>query len=81
VSTVKLREAGVESTLPTGSVPRTSNVCAPSASDAVVSGEEQEAQTAPSTRHSKVDPASLAEKVNVGVESLVGPDGPLSIVV
>ena len=81
VSTVKAREAGVGSTLPAGSVARTSNVCAPSASDAVVWAEVQEPQAPPSTRHSNVEPAWLAENVNVGVASFVRPDGPLSIVV
>ena len=81
VSTVKLREAGVGSTFPAGSVARTSKVWAPSASDAVVSGVEHEPQAPPSTRHSNVEPAWSAENANVGVASLVGPDGPLSIVV
>ena len=81
VSTVKLRDAGVGSTLPAGSVARTSNVWAPSASDAVVSGDAHEPQAPPSTRHSNVEPASSAENPNVGVASFVGPDGPLSIVV
>ena len=81
VSTVKLRDAGVGSTLPAGSVARTSNVCAPSANEAVVSGVEHEPHAPPSTRHSKLEPAWLDEKANVGVESLVGPEGPLSIVV
>jgi hypothetical protein len=81
VSTVKLREAGVASTFPAGSVARTSNVCAPSASAAVVWAEVQEAHAPASTRHSNVEPAWLEENVNVGVESFVGPDGPLSIVV
>ena len=36
---------------------------------------------APSSAHSKVAPASSSEKVQVGVVSLVGPDGPLAIVV
>ena len=81
VSTVKLREAGVASTFPARSVARTSNVCAPSASDPVVSGVEHEPHAPPSTRHSNVEPASSAENANVGVASFVGPDGPLSIVV
>ena len=81
VSTVKLRDAGVASTLPAVSVARTSNVCAPSASDAVVCGELQEAHAPASTRHSNVEPAWLDENANVGVASFVGPDGPLSIVV
>ena len=81
MSTVKLRDAGVGSTLPAGSVARTSKVCAPSASDAVVSGVEHEPHAPPSTRHSNVEPAWSAENANVGVASLVGPDGPLSMVV
>ena len=57
VSTVNARDAGVGSTFPAGSVARTSKVCAPSASDAVVTGVEHEPHTPPSTRHSKVEPA------------------------
>ena len=78
MSTVKLRDAGVASTFPAGSVARTSNVCAPSASGAVVWAELQAAQAPPSTRHSNVEPTWSAENANVGVASLVGPDGPLS---
>ena len=82
VSTVKLRDAGVASTFPAGSVARTSKVCAPSASDAVVSGVEctnPMRRRRPGTR--SVEPAWSAENANVGVASFVGPDGPLSIVV
>jgi hypothetical protein len=81
VSTVKLREDGVASTFPAVSVARTSKVCAPSASAAVVWAELQEVQAPASTRHSNVEPAWSAENVNVGVESFVGPEGPLLIVV
>ncbi len=81
MSTVNARDAGVGSTFPAVSVARTSKVCAPSASDPVVSGVEQEPHAPPSTRHSKLEPAWLAENANVGVASLVGPEGPLSIVV
>src|SRR5215210_7420913 len=81
VSTVKPRDAGVGSTLPAKSVARTSNVCAPSASGAVVSGAEQPLQAPPSTRHSNVVPSSSEEKPNVGVVSFVAPAGPESIVV
>lgn len=35
----------------------------------------------PSTRHSNVEPGSLEENMNVGVGSVVVPDGPESIVV
>ena len=81
MSTVKLRDAGVASTFAAGSVARTSKVCAPSASDAVVWDEVQEPHAPASTRHSNVEPAWSAENAKVGVESFVGPDGPLSIVV
>ena len=83
VSTVNVRDAGV------GSVPfgpltaRTSNVCEPSVSAAVVNGVVQAANAAASTRHSNVTPPSFELNVNVGVLSLVDepPAGPLSIVV
>ena len=81
VSTVKLRNAGVGSTLPAESVARTSKVCEPSARAAVVSGAEQSPQGPPSKRHSNVVPSSLEEKPNVGVGSFVAPAGPESIVV
>src|SRR5918996_1377403 len=80
VSTVIARLAGLVSVLPAASVARTSNVCAPSASAAVVCGDVQAANTAASTRHWKLAPASL-ENPNVGVESFVSPVGPESIVV
>ena len=85
VSTVKERVAGVGSTLPAGSVARTSKVWAPSASATVgvwaAPGPLQGANTAASKRHSKVDPVSVEEKPKVGVESLVGPEAPEVIVV
>jgi hypothetical protein len=67
VFTAKLRLAGVGSTFPAASLARTSKVCAPSASLAVVWGEEHGANEALSTRHSKLDPGSLDENSNVGV--------------
>src|SRR5918992_5132135 len=80
VSTVIARLAGLVSVLPAASVARTSNVCAPSDNAPVVCGEVQAAKAAASTRHSKPAPASLGNP-NVGVESLVRPVGPESIVV
>src|ERR671915_595182 len=80
VSTVIARLAGVASVLPAASVARTSNVCAPLASAAVVCGEVQAANAEVSTRHWNVAPASL-ENANVGVASDVRPFGPESIVV
>ena len=81
VSHVNDRLAGEASVLLAASVARTSNVCAPSDSAPVVNGDEQDANAAASTRHSNVEPASVAVKENVGVLSLVGPDGPAVIVV
>jgi hypothetical protein len=79
VSTVKARLAGPP-VLPAASAARTSKVCAPSASVAVVCGDEQSASAAASTRHWKLAPASL-ENDSVGVESFVSPSGPEPIVV
>ena len=71
--------AAVGSTLPAWSMARTSKPCAPSDSVSVVRGDVQAANGAVSTRHSKLAPASFAEKANVGVESFVVPVGPDSI--
>ncbi len=84
VSTVKLRVAGEASLLPAVSVARTSKVWGPWLRTAVVwvPDPEQGAKAAASIRHSKVAPgSSFEEKVKVGVVSLVGPLGPVSIVV
>src|SRR4051812_46509464 len=80
-STVQVNDAGVASVLPAWSVARTSKVWLPSASAAVVCGLVHEAQLSASTRHSKVAPASLELKVNVGVVSFDGLGGVESIVV
>ena len=81
VSTVKVRFAGVASTLPARSVARTSKVWTPSASVPVVRGEAQALNAALSTRHSKVEPASEVVNAKVGVGSGVGFDGPELMVV
>ncbi len=73
-STVKVRVAGVGSALPAWSTARTSKVCSPSASGAVVWGDSQLANSSASTRHSKPAPDSL-EKVKAGVGSAVGLGG------
>ena len=80
VSTVKVRVAGLASVLPAASVARTSNVCGPSASAAVVWGEVQVVKASSSMRQSKLAPGS-EENSNVGVASRVRPLGPVSIVV
>jgi hypothetical protein len=74
-----IRLAGVASVFPAASVARTSNVCAPSVSAAVVCGDVQAANAPASTRHWELAPRSL-ENANVGAESLIGPCGPESIV-
>ena len=81
VVTVKARLAGDRSGLPAPSVANTAKVCEPSASAAVVKGVLQAVKAAPSMLHWKVEPGSVEEKVNVGVESPVAPDGPESITV
>ena len=81
VSTVKLREAGVGSGLPAGSVARTSKLWPPSARGPAVCGAEHSPQPPPSIRHSNHEPGSFAEKPKVGDAAFVGPDGPLSMVV
>jgi hypothetical protein len=81
VSTVKLREAGVASTLPAVSVARMSNVWAPSASAESVRGDVQAVHAPPSTRHSNVEPASVAVKPKLGDAVAVTPLGPDVIVV
>ena len=54
---------------------RTWKVWVPSVRVAVVKGEVQAAKAAASTRHSKVEPASVEVKVKSGVASLVGAVG------
>ena len=64
----------MSSTFPAPSIARTLNVCWPSASVAVVClapGPLHGPNAPPSIRHSKVEPASLEEKPNVGVGSAV----------
>ena len=81
VSTVNVREAGVESGLPSASVARTEKVCSPSVSEAVVTGDSHGAKVPVSSLHSNVAPASLATNSKVGVASVVAPAGPAVIVV
>ncbi len=65
--------------LPAASVARTEKVCEPSVSAASVSGEVHDPNEPLSTLHSNVEPVSLEENSNVGVLSLVAPDGPAVI--
>jgi len=79
VSTVKERLA-TDPTFPRESVARTSKVCAPSDRVLAVKGELHDEKLALSILHSRLASVSLGEKAKVGVESLVGPWGPESIV-
>src|SRR5687768_1514289 len=81
VSTVHAWEAGVGSGLPAASVARTSKVWPPSASGPTGSGLVQGAQAPPSSRHWKVEPASLAENWKLGEASALGSAGAASMVV
>ena len=73
--------AGVASVLPAASVARTSKVWLPAPSAPSVSGLEHAVQLPPSTRHSKVEPASEELNEKVGVVSFDGSVGVASIVV
>ena len=78
VSTVKLRES--LPWLPAASVTRTVNLCAPSASEAVVNGDVHAANAPSSTAHSITVGLPAVVNVKLGVLSLVGPFGPPVIV-
>ncbi len=75
-STVKVRDAGVASAFPEGSVARAWIVCGPSPRVEVVKGVGHETKLPPSTRHSNDEPGSVDVKVKVGVDWLVRPFGP-----
>ena len=79
VSTVHVKIAGVESVLPAASVAFTSNVCWPSARPEYGSGLEQGEKPPPSSSHSKVEPASVAEKPNEAPVAFVGSLGSVPI--
>ena len=70
VSTVKVRDAGVASTLVAASMARTANVWEPCVSVPVVKGDVQLVKAAPSTLHWKVAGDSLDEKVKARVVSV-----------
>ncbi len=81
VSTVNVRLSGVGSGLLAGSTARTVSVWEPSGSVGVVNGEEQGLKPPASILHSKVAVLSFDSNVNWGAEVLVGPAGPVRIVV
>ena len=80
---VNVRVAGVGSVLPEGSIARTSKrVSTPGGGEAYVAGEVHGAKSAVPNRHSKVEPAWPALKVNcTAVPLATVPDGPEPIVV
>src|ERR671919_1683827 len=73
--------AGVGSTWPSGSVARTLKLCQPVARPVYSFGELQGSYAAPSSEHSKVDPARSEENVNVALVLSVSVAGAESIVV
>src|SRR5688572_8604208 len=76
---VSIPRAGLGSTFPDGSIARTTKVCAPGVSVGVVNGDEQAANAPWSMLHSNVEPCSSEENSNMGVESVVGPAGPVTM--
>src|SRR5436309_481453 len=80
-STVQVRDAGLGSVLPAGSVALTVNVWLPSARPVYVLGEVQAATLPPSSVQPNVEPVSLELNPKVAVSEVAVPDGPASIVV
>jgi hypothetical protein len=78
--TVQEELAGVASGLPAASRARTWNWCEPIAT-VYVAGEEQDANAAPSSEHSKLDPVSVDVNSNCAVVLDVVAGGPAVIVV
>src|SRR5438046_1540804 len=72
--------AGVPSVLPATSVERASIVCCPSLRPVNVFGVVHALQPPPSTRHSKVDPASVEEKPKVAGTLLGSPGTTVKLV-
>ena len=61
------------------SVARTSNVCDPTPRPLYALGEAHDDQAEPSSLHSNVEPASLAENEKLAFELEIVPLGPASI--
>jgi hypothetical protein len=81
VSIVQLWIAGVPSGLPAASLARTWNWWAPAARLVYCRGDEQAVKVAPSSEHSNVEPASLAEKEKLALVLDVSAGGAAPIVV
>ena len=73
---VQLCVAAVASVLPAGSVALTSNACGPSDSPVYDFGDEQAAKAAPSSRHSKLEFASVELNSNTASVAFTVPVGP-----
>jgi hypothetical protein len=80
-ATVQTRRAGVASALPYGSRARATNVCGPRASPAYAGAAPHAANGAPSSEHSKAEPATDARSANAAVVLAVTAVGPPAIVV
>jgi hypothetical protein len=78
-STVQVRLAGVASVLPAASVARAEKVCAPAAREPKEVGEAQSPQGRESSEHSKLELASLEEKLKLALVEVVVAGGPESI--
>ena len=76
-----MRFAGDESLLPAASRARVWNVCVPFFTPRYDFGDVQRAHAPLSSLHSKVEPGSLARKVNRAVAARVRAAGPPEIVV
>src|SRR5688572_7469859 len=63
-SVVQLHSSGVVSRTPNGVLDRTSSMCSPSASPVISYGLEQVKKIPRSMAHSKVEPATVDEKMN-----------------
>ena len=81
VSTVKLRVAGVGSTLLAASIARIETLCAPCPSELYVLGLVHECAVPPSIAHVKLDPSSEEANLKVALAVAINPDGPAVIVV
>ena len=80
VSTVQVKATGLGSPLPARSVALTSKVCPPSSRSAYACPLSHSIHSPASSRQSKLA-ASFALNSKLGARSLLGSDGPVSIVV
>src|SRR5688500_9026450 len=79
-SVVQLHSSGVVSRTPSGVLDRTSCMCSPSARPLISYGLEQAEKIPRSMAHSKVEPATVDEKMNLAGPLRISASGPTSIV-